>query len=173
MLEDYYGLDKWFKPEVNLKLNIKPIPGLNYQQVVGYENRQWELHQYWPSTHRSEIDNSRKGHAHLAFSKTENLTSEGYFSYVKDFKGGHNLNATAGYSYFEVNGENFGMDNYNFSVDGIKYWDIGQGSYLTDGKAGMSSGKSVTERLFSFFARANYSYQDKYCLLYTSDAADD
>ena len=164
MLEDYYGLDKWFKPEVNLKLNIKPVPGLNYQQVVGYENRQWELHQYWPSTHRSEIDNSRKGHAHLAFSKTENLTSEGYFSYVKDFKGGHNLNATAGYSYFEVNGENFGMDNYNFSVDGIKYWDIGQGSYLTDGKAGMSSGKSVTERLFSFFARANYSYQDKYML---------
>ena len=164
MLEDYYGLDKWFKPEVNLKLNIKPIPGLNYQQVVGYENRQWELHQYWPSTHRSEIDNSRKGHAHLKFSKTENLTSEGYFSYVKDFKGGHNLNATAGYSYFEVNGENFGMDNYNFSVDGIKYWDIGQGSYLTDGKAGMSSGKSVTERLFSFFARANYSYQDKYML---------
>ena len=47
-----------------------------------------------------------RGHAHLAFSKTENLTSEGYFSYVKDFKGGHNLNATAGYSYFEVNGEN-------------------------------------------------------------------
>ena len=93
------------------------------------------MHQYWPSTHRSEIDNSRKGHAHLAFSKTENLTSEGYFSYVKDFKGGHNLNATAGYSYFEVNGENFGMDNYNFSVDGIKYWDIGQGGYLTDGKA--------------------------------------
>ena len=164
MLEDYYGLDKWITPEVNLKLNIKPVPGLNYQQVVGYENRQWELHQYWPSTHRSEIDNSRKGHAHLAFSKTENLTSEGYFSYVKDFKGGHNLNATAGYSYFEVNGENFGMDNYNFSVDGIKYWDIGQGSYLTDGKAGMSSGKSVTERLFSFFARANYSYQDKYML---------
>ena len=47
------------------------------------------------------------------------------------------------------------MDNYNFSVDGIKYWDIGQGSYLTDGKAGMSSGKSVTERLFSIFGRAN------------------
>ncbi len=164
MLEDFYGLDKWFKPEVNLKLNIKPIPGLNYQQIIGYENRQWELHQYWPSTHRSEIDNSRKGHAHLYFEKKEHLTSEGYFSYIKDFKGGHNLNATAGYSYFEYNKEYFGMDNYNFSVDGIKYWDIGQGSYLSDGKAGMSSNKSVTERLFSVFARANYSYQDKYML---------
>lgn len=164
MLEDFYGLDKWFKPEVNLKLNIKPIPGLNYQQIVGYENRQWEEHKYWPSTHRDEIENSRKGHANLYFDKKEHLTSEGYFSYIKDFKGGHNLNATAGYSYFEYNREYFGMDNYNFSVDGIKYWDMGQGSYLSGGKAGMTSNKSVTERLFSVFARANYSYQDKYML---------
>lgn len=44
MLEDWYGLDKWFKPEVNMKLNIKPIEGLSYQQVLGYENRQWEQH---------------------------------------------------------------------------------------------------------------------------------
>ena len=56
------------------------------------------------------------------------------------------------------------MDNYNFSVDGLKYWDIGKGSYLSDGKAGMSSGKNITERLFSIFARANYAYQDKYLL---------
>ena len=130
MLEDYFGLDKWFKPEVNLKLNIKPIEGLSYQQIVGYENRQWEIHQYWPSTHRSEIEESRKGQGYLGFSKTENLTSEGYFSYVKELKGGHSLNATAGYSYFETNGEGFNMRNYNFSVDGIKYWDMGQGSYL-------------------------------------------
>ena len=162
MLEDYFGLDKWFKPEVNLKLNIKPIEGLSYQQIVGYENRQWEIHQYWPSTHRSEIEESRKGQGYLGFSKTENLTSEGYFSYVKELKGGHSLNATAGYSYFETNGEGFNMRNYNFSVDGIKYWDMGQGSYLSDGKASMSSSKNVTERLFSLFARANYSYQDKY-----------
>ena len=160
MLEDYFGLDKWFKPEVNLKLNIKPIEGLSYQQIVGYENRQWEIHQYWPSTHRSEIEESRKGQGYLGFSKTENLTSEGYFSYVKELKGGHSLNATAGYSYFETNGEGFNMRNYNFSVDGIKYWDMGQGSYLSDGKASMSSSKNVTERLFSLFARANYSYQD-------------
>lgn len=164
MLSDYEGLDKWFKPEVNLKLNIKPIPGLSYQQVVGYENRQWELHQFNSKNHRDEIENSRKGRAYLKFSKTENLTSEGYFSYIKEFKGDHSLNATAGYSYFEKNGENFDMTNYNFSVDGVKYWDIGQGTYLSDGKASMGSGKDITERLFSVFARANYAYQDKYLL---------
>ena len=110
------------------------------------------------------VEESRKGYAHLAFSKTENLTSEGYATYIKEFKGGHNLNAVAGYSYFENNGESFNMSNYNFAVDGVKFWDIGAGSYLSDGKAAMSSGKNITERLFSLFARANYSYQDKYLL---------
>ena len=162
MLTDYSGLDKWFKPEVTLKLNVKPIPGLSYQQIIGYENRQWEYHYYQSHAHRSSIENSRKGYATLTFDKTENLTSEGYFSYVKDFKGGHNLNATAGYSYFEYNGEDFSMSNADFSVDGVKYWNIGEGSYLSDGKASMSSSKSITQRLFSLFARANYSYQDKY-----------
>lgn len=162
MLEDWYGLDKWFKPEVNMKLNIKPIEGLSYQQVLGYENRQWEQHIYYPRTHRTSIEESRNGDAYLGFSKTENLTSEGYFSYLKEFKGGHNLNATAGYSYFESNGESFNMQNYNFSVDGIKYWNIGEGSYLSDGKASMSSSKNISEKLFSLFARVNYSYQDKY-----------
>lgn len=164
MLSTYEGLDKWFKPEVTFKLNIKPVPGLSYQQVLGYENRQWEHHFYNSRNHRDELEESRKGYAHLAFSKTENLTSEGYATYIKEFKGGHNLNAVAGYSYFENNGESFNMSNYNFAVDGVKFWDIGAGSYLSDGKAAMSSGKNITERLFSLFARANYSYQDKYLL---------
>lgn len=164
MLGDYEGLDKWFKPEVNIKLNIKPILGLSYQQVVGYENRQWELHTYNSRYHRAELENSRRGNAYLGFSKTEHLTSEGYFSYITELKEGHDLNAVAGYSYFEKNGENFNMRNYDFAVDGIKYWDIGKGSYLSDGQASMSSGKDITERLFSVFVRGNYSYQDKYML---------
>ena len=164
MLSDYEGLDKWFKPEITLKLNIKPIPGLTFQQVLGYENRQWEYHYYRSKYHRDELDNTRKGTATLEFSKTENLTSEGYFTYVKEFEGGHNLNAVAGYSFFETNGEGFGMTNYDFSVDGIKYWNMGEGSYLSDGKASMSSSKNITEKLFAFFGRVNYSYQDKYML---------
>ncbi len=163
-LYDYEGLDKWFKPEVTMKLNIKPIAGLTYTQTVGYENRQWELHQFRSRYHRDELNNSRKGWAKLEFSKTEHVTSEGYFSYLKEFKGGHSLNATAGYSFFERNGENFYAENYNFEVEGIKYWDIGKGSFLSDGKAGMGSGKDITERLFSVYARANYSYNDKYML---------
>ena len=137
MLNTYEGLDKWFKPEVTMKLNIKPIEGLSYTQTLGYENRQWELHEFDSRYHRTEVTNNRTGRAYLGFDKTENLTSEGYFTYLKEFKGGHNLNAVAGYSFFETNGENFNMTNYNFQVEGVKFWDIGKGSYLTDGKAAM------------------------------------
>ena len=156
------ALDKWFKPEVSMKLNIKPIEGLTYTQVLGYENRQWEYHGFRSRYHLDEVNNKRNGWAKLAFSKTENLTSEGYFSYLKTFSEDHSLNATAGYSYFETNGENFFAENYNFEVEGVKFWDLGKGSYLSDGKASMGSGKNITERLLSFFARANYSYKDKY-----------
>ena len=101
MLSDYEGLDKWFKPEVTFKVNIKAVPGLSVQQILGYENRQWELHQFNSKYHRSELENSRKGTAYLGFSKTENFTSEGFATYIHEFKGGHSLNAVAGYSYFE------------------------------------------------------------------------
>lgn len=164
MLTDYEGLDKWFKPEVTLKLNVKAIPGLFYEQTIGYENRQWEHHLYVPSTARGELENSRKGRATLAFDKSERITSQGYATYIKEFNGEHTLNAVAGYDYSEKNKEWFDMTNYNFSVDGVKYWDIGKGSYLSDGKAAMSSHKDVTERLLALFARANYSYKGKYLL---------
>ena len=54
------------------------------------------------------------------------------------------------------------MSNYNFSVDGVKYWDMGQGTALSDGKASMNSSKDVTEKLFSLFGRVNYAYKDTY-----------
>lgn len=160
-LYTYEGVDKWFKPKMVLKLNIKPIPGLNFQQSLGYENRQWENHTYNPSYSRSSIEDNHTGSAYLAFSKSERITSEGYFSYANEFKK-HSISATAGYSYFEYNSENFNMSNYNFSVDGVKFWDIGQGTGLADGKASMSSGKDPSEKLFSLFARANYAFDDTY-----------
>ena len=164
MLNTYEGIDTWFKPEVTMKLNIKPVAGLSYTQTLGYENRQYELHSFDSRYHRNEVTNNRSGRAYLSFQKMENLTSEGYFTYLRDFEGGHNINAVAGYSYFEKNGEAFSMTNYDFLVDNVKFWDIGKGTYLADGKAAMRSAKDITERLFAIYARANYSYQDKYML---------
>lgn len=157
------GLDKWFRPDVSLKLNILPVKGLSYTQTVAYENRQWENHEYNSSNTRSELLQNRKGWAKLSFSKTELLNIDGYFSYVNNFRK-HSISATAGYSYFERNGENFNAENMNFTNDKVGFWNIGEGSWLTskDHNAGMGSGKDITQRLMAYFARANYSYNDTY-----------
>ena len=160
-LYTYEGTDKWFKPEMVMKLNIKPVPGLSYQQTLGYENRQWEHHWYNPSYSRTSIEDNHTGSAYLGFDKSERITSEGYFTYTNEFKK-HTISAAAGYSYFEYNREYFNMSNYDFSVDGGKFWDMGQGTGLSDGKASMASGKDPSEKLFSLFARANYAYNDTY-----------
>lgn len=155
------GLDKWFRPDVSLKLNILPIKGLSYRHTIAYENRQWERHFYRSMFSREEIRAGRKGWADLDFSKTELLNTDGYLSYVNEF-GKNSFNAVGGYSYFEQNGESFSAANGQFTNDLVKFWNLGEGSWLKEGFAEMSSSKSITQRLFAYFGRINYSYDDKY-----------
>ncbi len=155
------GIDKWFVPDVSFKVNILPVSGLTYTQTVAYDYRQWENHEFDSRYRLSELENTRNGRAYLGFDKTENINSDGYLSYLKTF-GNHYVNAVAGFSYFEHNGEKFNMTNYNFTNEQVKFWNMGNGTYLKDGDADMSSNKSITERLAAYFARFNYSYKDKY-----------
>ncbi len=155
------GTDKWFVPDVSFKLNVLSVPGLSYMQTVAYDYRQWENHTFRSRYHQTEVQNKRTGEAYLGFDKTENINSDGYFTYLNTF-GDHYINAVAGFSYFEHNGENFNMRNYNFTNDKVQFWDMNNGTYLKDGQGEMSSNKAITERLSAYFARASYSYKDKY-----------
>ena len=162
-LSTNYGLDKWFMPDAVLKLNILPIRGLSYQQTIALDYRQWENHTFQSRYSRNELLNSRTGTAYLDFNKTQNINSDGYFTYVNSIND-HSINAVLGYSYYQHDGEDFNMTNYNFTSDLVKFWNIGEGTYLQDGQAQMSSSKDITERLTAYFARANYAFQDKYML---------
>ena len=163
-LNDVNSVVKWFKPEAALKLNILPVEGLSYRQTIGYSNYQTESHQYKSMHHRENVINNISGSAYLGFAKTERINTEGYFSYDRMFDDAHKVNAVLGYSYNQYDGESFGMSNSNFTVDGVKYWDIGKGSYLNAGKATMNSSKEIREKLLSYFARVNYSYKNRYML---------
>lgn len=160
-LYDNKVYSKWFRPDATVKLNILPIPGLSLQQSVAYENLQAETHTFRSQHHRVEQEINRTGMAYLGFNKEERINTEGYASYVNSWDN-HFVNAVAGYSYYEENREGFNMANYNFTNDLIKYWDMGEGSYLRSGEADMSSSKGITQRLLAYFARVNYSYKDKY-----------
>ena len=155
------GMDKWFRPDVSLKLNILPVEGLSYQQTFAYENRQWERHYYRSMFSREELRAGRKGWAEMNFSKTELFNTDGYVSYIHDF-GPHSVNTVAGYSFFERNGDGFSASNGNFTNDRVMFWNLGEGTRLTEGLASMGSSKDITERLMAYFIRANYSYNDTY-----------
>ncbi|MDR2423658.1 MAG: SusC/RagA family TonB-linked outer membrane protein [Prevotellaceae bacterium] len=162
------GIDTWFRPDVELKLNILPIEGLAYHQTIGYENSQWEWHNYQPSNSTQTEYNNRsgKGTAELKFEKTELLNYDGYFSYVRNVGGKHYINASAGYNYFERNKETFRLRNFDFAEDAFKMWDMGKGTGLNNAsathKAEMGSSKDITQKLLAAFGRVNYAYLDRY-----------
>jgi len=108
------------------------------------------------------ITANKRGRAYHYFSKTENRNVEAYASYMRDFNNLHRVDAVMGWSFYQTGGESFDMTNGNFTVDGIGGWDMSAGTDLSDGLASMNSYKKPRERLMSFFARGNYSYDDKY-----------
>lgn len=154
-------LDKWFMPEASFKLNILPVEGLSIKQDFAYEFRGSDVMKYVSADSWSEIHAARKGSATIYRSTNEVVNIEGYANYANHF-GLHNVSAAAGYSYNEVNGYHYSMNNYDFSNDGVKYWDIGEGSFLNTGNADMGSYKDVTTKLLAFFGRANYDYDGRY-----------
>ncbi|MDR0511049.1 MAG: SusC/RagA family TonB-linked outer membrane protein [Rikenellaceae bacterium] len=154
-------LDKWFRPDAELKFNILPIKGLSLTVSGGYENRQAETYKF---TSRNTTDmqrNKQGGEATLRFDKTDNLNSDSYLSYSCSF-GNHSFDAVAGYSYYSHNSQYFEMYNKNFPIDDTKYWDMEKGTFLKEGDATMKSGKSPSEKLSAYFGRMNYNWQGRY-----------
>jgi TonB-linked SusC/RagA family outer membrane protein len=163
------GLDKWFRPDVELKLNILPVEGLTYSQTFAYENRQYERNRYEPSfLQRGEwVNRSGLGTALIEFNKTDQMNIDGYFTLSRTFSDIHKINASLGYSFFEKNYEEYSMKNYGFDFDQVGVWNIGNGSYLnnpniSDPLPEMKSYKGVTEKIMAYFGRVNYSLMDKY-----------
>ncbi len=154
--------DQWLLGTATLKVRI--IDGLNFQGSANIDRRQWQKVQYQDAKHLTSLTEGRNGWARHDFSKTNNVSYDAYFSYLKEFGADreHRFDATAGWSFWENNSESFNAENANFSVNGIGPWNLGEGTFLKDGVAGMGSSKGTRNRLLSFFARANYSYDDKY-----------
>ncbi len=162
MLRSNNGKDQWLLGTFTLKANI--WDGLNINASANVDRRQWYNVKYEDAKHLNSLTNGRNGYAYHYFSKTNNVSYDAYLSYLKEFGENreHRVDATAGWSFWDSGSENFSAENSNFSVNGIGPWNLGEGTYLKDGLAGMSSNKSTTNRLLSFFGRANYSYDDKY-----------
>ncbi|MEI7830755.1 MAG: SusC/RagA family TonB-linked outer membrane protein [Prolixibacteraceae bacterium] len=113
---------------------------------------------YLPSTHATSSWNGYKGSATLRDQRWLNKQFEWTVNYSFS-AGSHSLRAVAGYSFSEDSWETMSMTNYDFTFDQFLYNSIGSGTWLTAGKAGMSSDKN-SSRLVGLFGRVNYSWKE-------------
>lgn len=161
MDQTYSGVDQWFMGDFSVKLNI--LPGLSLQANAGVDRRQWQRTIYYNQFHRYSVNGGKLGQANFRYQRDLNLNYDAYASYIKQLNENNFIDLVGGWSYFYESGqEAFSMTNSDFTVDGIGPWDMGVGKDLVNGLASMSSNKSATEKLLSFYGRANYSYADKY-----------
>ncbi len=105
-------------------------------------------------------ENQMNGQAWRNTSYNQTNTLDIYGQFNKLF-GKHDLVAVAGYSYKSYNAESLNAYNYDFPNDSFEYNNMGLGLALKEGNATMGTGRSMS-KLASFFARVNYSYDDRY-----------
>ncbi len=146
---------------ISLKLNITDHWSVTAQ--TAYKHVKTKSENFVSKLHRESLENHYNGTASHSFAQSTDKLLDVTTNYDRRFKR-HSINAVLGYSFQEFNGDSFSAGNTDFLVDGLGPWDLGAGTYLTDGKASMSSYKSPTTRLIAFFGRANYSFDDRYLL---------
>ena len=121
---------------------------------------------YWESAlHRRSRDNQRNGYAKQSWSRGGSTNLEWITNYDHRFQR-HSLKMVAGYSFQQTGMTlSFNGSNADFSNDGSKMYNMGDGKFLTEGRSTIGSYKSPRERLISVFGRVNYSYDDRYLLM--------
>ncbi|MGE8421744.1 MAG: SusC/RagA family TonB-linked outer membrane protein, partial [Sphingobacterium siyangense] len=156
---------KYLLANATLKLNL--TEHLTTSATIGIKNNSEHGNYYRSAQHRISRENNVDGFAKQYYSRFNDRVFEWTANYTNRWAA-HSLNAVAGYSYQDFNGQGFSAENSNFPVDGIGENDMGTGTYLPDGRAGIGSWKNPWVKLAAFFGRVNYSYLDRYILTATA-----
>ncbi|WP_307184223.1 SusC/RagA family TonB-linked outer membrane protein [Sphingobacterium zeae] len=156
---------KYLLANATLKLNL--TEHLTTSATIGVKNNSEHGNYYRSAQHRISRENNVDGFAKQYYSRFNDRIFEWTANYT-NLWAEHSLNAVAGYSYQDFNGQGFSAENSNFPVDGIADNDMGTGTYLPDGRAGLGSWKNPWVKLAAFFGRVNYSYLDRYILTATA-----
>lgn len=144
-------------------ITFEPIKGWQTNLMLSTERYNEHTEGYRTSQHYSQRSQGRTGYAYHNYYYGETNNLELTSTYRKHW-GEHRLEALIGYSYLEDNWEQFNANNYNFINDFFQYNNLGLGTALKEGKAGMGSWAS-DDKLIGFFGRVSYGYADKYNVL--------
>lgn len=147
-----------------LKINLNE--NLNTTATIGIINNSEHGNFYRSAQHRLSRQDGIDGYASQEYLRSSDRIFEWTVNYDKRWDD-HSVNAVGGYSYQDFNGRGFNANNSDFPVDGIQEHDMGSGTFLVDGRAGMGSWKNPWVKLAAFFGRVNYSFKDRYVVTAT------
>lgn len=153
--------NEWTRMTGNI--TFEPIKG--WQTNVLLATRRSNSHDkgYYTSEYYSQKTENRGGYAYHSFGENQTDNLELTSKYNANW-GKHRFDGLVGYSYqYSVN-EGFNANNFGFQSDFFEYNNIGIGTALKDGRAGMGSYKN-DDTLIGFFGRVSYGYDNKYNLL--------
>ncbi|WP_220392914.1 SusC/RagA family TonB-linked outer membrane protein [Chitinophaga lutea] len=155
------GQFKYLLASTTLKLNL--TKDLYASGMVAIKNNTEHRNFYRSSQHRISRNDKVDGYASQEYKRWDDRTLELTLNYNKTF-GQHRVSAVGGYTYQDFNGQGFNANNSNFPVDGVEDNNMGTGTWLADGRAGMGSWRNPSVKLIAFFGRVNYAFKDRYML---------
>ena len=143
-------------------LQFTIVDGLNIKAMLYKSRNQNEYSQYYDSTTDAGRDDG--GYAYKSSNTRDKELMEWTLDFDKTFNDVHKVNALLGYSWEENTYTSMAAGNRSFTTDKLGANNIGAGEDLRPGD--VSSAKNEF-RLISMFARANYSFGEKYMVTAT------
>ncbi|QDK83704.1 SusC/RagA family TonB-linked outer membrane protein [Spirosoma sp. KCTC 42546] len=146
----------------NSAISYEPVKNLTLRSSVGIENSSLRGDFYSPSV----ITTTPAGSATITYGSRFNFLNENTATYIPQLSKDHDLTLLGGVTYQQEKGRSFATSSTGFNYEGLETGNIGVGS-----NPGVPTSTSYKWVLFSYLARANYSYKGRY-LFTTSIRAD-
>ncbi len=142
----------------NIRATLKLSSSLKWANFLSYTLSDWESNDYMTKYYPSHIGTS--GTATIENGRQSDLLYESTLNYTTNI-GKHTIQALGGYSYQKTLYNDSYMSNSGFDFDYYGVNNIGAGSALAIGTAGMGSDKYQSQ-LISFFGRVMYNFDERF-----------
>jgi len=156
--KESYQDGNYFRGSIKATVNVKPIEGLKINAFAAMEDG--DNHAFW---YNDKINSDKSASGKAGRKSDFNLSK--LFEVTADYAtqwDNHSLTSVAGLSYQNFLYDGMEISNNGFPTSSFKYYQIGNGDASKKSLNASSFRNSNT--LAAVFARANYSYADKYLL---------
>ena len=160
MIKEREGEYKSEYTRLTSNITFEPLKGWQTNLMMAKNTSNSHDKGYYTSKYYSQKMESHTGYAYQSEGESHTDNLELTSKYNAKFNN-QRLEALLGYSYQYNENEGFNANNYDYQTDFFEYNNLGLGSALKLGKAGMGSYKN-DNKLVGFFGRVSYGYGNKY-----------